>query len=147
MYWKNRIKISISGCYKRPFSWYNLWMWVENRSQDSILFYRLCQKKLYNFQFLIAEKVNKAQQENSGGQNIIILCVRNFFFLNAIIPWSGVKVMVHWVMCVKTKWATFAIIMKVMVRVSLVKHTLIWGNLRLVLPSSHTYWLPLGLHA
>ena len=60
--------------------------------------YRLCQKKLYNFQFSIAEKVNKAQQKkkkkkNSGGQNIIIMCVRRF--LNSIIPWSGVNVMVH----------------------------------------------------
>ena len=43
--------------------------------------YRLCQKKLYNFQFLIAEKVNKAQQQHSGGQNIIFLCVR---YLNGI---------------------------------------------------------------
>ena len=55
--------------------------------------YRLCQKKLYNFQFLFAEKVNKAQQQHSGGQNIIVLCVRRF--LNGIIPWLGVKVMVH----------------------------------------------------
>ena len=55
--------------------------------------YRLCQKKLYNFQSLIAEKVNKAQQHHSDGQNIIFLCVRRF--LNGIIPWSGVKVMVH----------------------------------------------------
>ena len=65
--------------------------------------YRLCQKKLYNFQFV--EKVNKAQQQNSGGQNIIILCVRRF--LNGIIPWSGVKVMVHWVMSVKNKGGHF----------------------------------------
>ena len=56
----------------------------------------MCQKKLYNFQSLIAEKVNKTQQQHSGGQNIIFLCVRRF--LNGIIPWSGVKVMVHWVM-------------------------------------------------
>ena len=41
----------------------------------SILIYRLCQKKLYNFQFLIAENVNKAQQQHSGGQNIIFLHV------------------------------------------------------------------------
>ena len=30
--------------------------------------YRLCQKKLYNFQFLIAEKVNKSRQQHSRGQ-------------------------------------------------------------------------------
>ena len=53
---------------------------------------RLCQKKLYNFHFF-AEKVNKAQQQHSGGQNIIVLCVRRF--LNGIIPWLSVKVMVH----------------------------------------------------
>ena len=53
-------------------------------------------KKIYNFKFLIAEKVNKSQQQHSGGQNISFLCVRRF--LNGIIPWSGVKVMVRWVM-------------------------------------------------
>ena len=30
--------------------------------------YRLCHKKLNNFQFLTGEKVNKAQQQHSGGQ-------------------------------------------------------------------------------
>ena len=50
-------------------------------------------KKLYNFQFLIAGKLNKAQQQHSCGQNLIFLCVRSF--LSGIIPWSGVKVMVH----------------------------------------------------
>ena len=67
--------------------------------------YRLCQKKLYNFQSLIAEKVNKAQQQLSGGQNIIFLCVRRF--LNGIIPWSGVKVIVHRVMSGKNKVGHF----------------------------------------
>ena len=60
--------------------------------------------KLYNFQFLIAEKENKAQQQHFDGQNMIFLCVRRF--LN-IIPWSGVKVMVHWVMSGKNKVGHF----------------------------------------
>ena len=67
--------------------------------------YRLCQKKLYNFQFLFAEKVNKVQQQHSGGQNIIVLCVRRF--LDGIIPWLGVKVMVHWMMSAKNKVGHF----------------------------------------
>ena len=67
--------------------------------------FRLCQKKLYNFQFLIAEKVNRAEQQHSGIQNITFLCVRRF--LNGIIPWSGVKVMVHWVMSGKNKVGHF----------------------------------------
>ena len=33
-----------------------------------MMVYRLCQKKIYNFQFLIAEKVNKARQQHSDGQ-------------------------------------------------------------------------------
>ena len=36
-------------------------------------------EKLYNFQFLITEKVNKAQQQYSGGQSIIFLCVKKVF--------------------------------------------------------------------
>ena len=72
-------------------------IFISTGKQTSILMllvvYRLCQKKLYNFQFLFAEKVNKAQQQHSGGQNIIVLCLRRF--LNGIIPWLGVKVMVH----------------------------------------------------
>ena len=67
--------------------------------------YSLCQKKLYNFRFLIVEKVNKAQQQHSGGQNIIFLCARRF--LNGIIPWSGVKVMVHRVESGKNKVGHF----------------------------------------
>ena len=44
--------------------------WAKQKKSSFILLfeYRLCQKKLYNFQFLIAEKVNKAQQQHSGGQ-------------------------------------------------------------------------------
>ena len=46
---------------------------VENIFIDDYLkkveVYRLCLKKLYNFLFFfIAEKVNKAQQQHSGGQ-------------------------------------------------------------------------------
>ena len=62
-------------------------------SSYNVSIYRLCQKKLYNFQYLFAEKVNKAQQQHSGGQNIIVLCKGRF--LNGIIPWLGVKVMIH----------------------------------------------------
>ena len=69
--------------------------------------YRLCQKKLYNFQFLIAEKVNEAHQQHFGGQNIIFLCVRRFLNGIGIIPWSGVKVMVHCVMSGKNKVGHF----------------------------------------
>ena len=60
---------------------------------------------MYNFQFLIAGKVNKPQQQHSGGKNIIVLCVRKL--LNGIIPQSGVKVMVHWVMGAKNKVGHF----------------------------------------
>ena len=67
--------------------------------------YRLCQKKLYNFHCLIAEKVDKAQQQQSRGQNMIFLCVRRFS--NDIIPWTGVKVMVHCVMSGKNKVGHF----------------------------------------
>ena len=60
-------------------------------------------KKLYNFQ--LRKKVNKAQHQHSGGQNIIFLWVRRF--LNGIIPWSGVKVMVHRVKSSKNKVGHF----------------------------------------
>ena len=50
-------------------------------------------------------KLNKAQQQDSGGQNITVLCVRRF--LNGKIPWSGVKVMVHLVMSAKNKMGHF----------------------------------------
>ena len=63
-----------------------------SRQEGSRNVYRLCQKKLYNFPFLITEKVNKAQQQHCGGQNLSFMCLRRF--LNGTIPWSGVKVMV-----------------------------------------------------
>ena len=108
---------------KRSTEIYELCCYTRMRArQYKVQQYRLCQKKLYNFQFLILEKVNKAQQKHNGGQNIISLCVRRF--LNGIIPWSGVKVMVHRVISGNFKWATFAITMKAMVRAPLVKHTL-----------------------
>ena len=79
----------------------------ETKKQSQIgIEYRLCQKKkIYNFLLLIAEKVNKAQQQSSGGQNTMFLCVRRF--LNGIIPLSGVKVMVHWVKSGKNKVGHF----------------------------------------
>ena len=85
--------------------------------------YRLCQKKLYNFQFLIAGKVNKAQQQHFGGQNIIFMCVRRF--LNGIILWSGIKVMVHWIMSGKNKVCHFRHYYESHGSSPLVKHTLI----------------------
>ena len=82
----------------RSFYGYQIWS-----KEPLTRVYRLCQKKLYNFQSLIAE-VKKAQLQHYGDQNIIFLCVR---FLNGIIPWSGVKVMVHWVMSGKNKVGHF----------------------------------------
>ena len=60
-----------------------------------------------NIQFSI---FNWGESKQSTGtafqrQNIIFLCVRRF--LNGIIPWSGVKVMVHWVMSGKKKVGYF----------------------------------------
>ena len=84
--------------------------------------YKLCQKKLYNFQFQIAEKVNKARQQHSVGQkHNFPVCKK---ILNGIVPWSGVKVMVLCVKSGKNKVGHF-IILKAMVRAPLVKHTLI----------------------
>ena len=68
-------------------------------------FIQVVSEKLYNFPFLIAGKVNKAQQQHSSGQNIIFLSERKF--LNGIILWSGVKVMVIWVMSGKNKVGYF----------------------------------------
>ena len=74
-----------------------LWCWGETTG--------FVRKKLYNFQLLIAEKVNKAQQQHSGGQKHNFPWVRRFS--NAVIPWSGVKVMVHRVMSGKNKVGHF----------------------------------------
>ena len=61
----------------------------------------------YYFFFFIAEKVNKAHQQYSGCQkhNFLVCNLRRF--LNGIIPWSGVKVMVLWVMNGKNKVGHF----------------------------------------
>ena len=53
------------------------------------------------FFFFIAEKVNKAQQQYSGCQRHNFPVCNLGRFLNCIIPWSGVKVMVLWVMKLK----------------------------------------------
>ena len=47
----------------------------------NISLYRLCQKKknIYNFQFLITEKVNKAQQQHSSGQKHNFPVCKKFF--------------------------------------------------------------------
>ena len=50
-------------------------------------------EKLYNFQFLIAKKVNEARQQHSGGQKHNFPVRKNI--LNGIIPWPSVKVMVR----------------------------------------------------
>ena len=58
--------------------------------------YRLCLKKIvqcsFFFFFFTAEKVNKAQQQHSGGQKHNFPVCEKIF--KCIIPWSGVKVMV-----------------------------------------------------
>ena len=67
--------------------------------------YRLCQKQLYNFQFLIAERVSKGRQQHFSGHNYNFPVCKKI--LNGIIPWSGVKVMVLWVMSGKNKVGYF----------------------------------------
>ena len=70
-----------------------------------MLLYSLCQKKIFNFQILIAEKVNKAQQQSTATKSIIFLGVRRF--LNDFFPWLGLKVIVLWVMSSKNKVGHF----------------------------------------
>ena len=80
-----------------------------NKTFKSVLifvgeFYRLCQEKLYNFQFFIVEKV-KHSNNTPVAKSIFFLCVRRF--LNGIIPWISVIVMVLWVMSGKNKVSHF----------------------------------------
>ena len=70
------------------------------------------------------EKVNKAQQRHFGGQNhnfpVYKKIFKGYYFMVRCKKFWSCE---QWV--VKTKWATFAIIMKAKVRAPLVKHTLI----------------------
>ena len=52
-----------------------------HKSLENSTLYRLCLKKLYNFHFFIAEKVNKAQQRDSGDQK------HNFPVCKKIFKW------------------------------------------------------------
>ena len=121
------------------------WNWSHHQIDQ----YRLCQKKLYNFRFFIAEKVNKAQQNTPVVKNIIFLCARRF--LNGIIPWSSVKVMVLWVMSGKNKVGHFhhyceshgwsPIFVTVIYYHKHDKHTLIYGKLGLNFHFDVSVWL------
>ena len=52
--------------------------------------YSLSQKKLYNFQFLIAEKVNTAQQQHSGGQkHNFPVCKKIFKLYHSMVGWKS----------------------------------------------------------
>ena len=53
---------------------------------SEVLKYRLCQKKLYNFQVFIMEQVNKAQQQHSHGlKHNIPVCKKVFKWYHSMV--------------------------------------------------------------